>query len=301
MIEERKIERGQVYYVRYDEAVGAEMAVGRPVLIVSNQGDIDDMDTVIVVFMTTGLRKSRNVVKVIFNGRQQYIHCSQIKTMDKIRLSEYLGTLNAKDMSRVGNALALAMSYNGMCKPESSEKNRITELEVELAVHKKLYEKALEKLAEIRFERDTYEIPESEDELCGEPDLVVNEPEPEIEDVFQPQELDLSALQEKFRQYDEQQSEKKNISCIKLNSLLREEKPQQKKKAVEREKPKVKKVKLNKASRYDLENIGIKSQTAYKILEYRIKNGNFRDVEELLLVSGFGRKELNKYGEMLEI
>lgn len=301
MTEERKIERGQVYYVRYDEAVGAEMAVGRPVLIVSNQGDIDEMDTVIVVFMTTGLKKSRNVVKVIFNGRQQYIHCSQIKTMDKIRLSSYLGTLNDKDMSRVGNALALAMSYNGMCKHEPSEKNRITELEVELAVHKKLYEKALEKLAEIRFEKDTYEKHELEEEWSEEPEPIVEEPEPVIEEAFQPPELDLSALQDKFRQYDEQQSEKKNISCIKLNSLLQEEKPKSKKKTVEREKPKVKKVKVNTAHRYDLENIGIKSQTAYKIIEYRIKNGNFHNVEDLLLVSGFGRKELNKYGEMLEI
>lgn len=60
-------------------------------------------------------------------------------------------------------------------------------------------------------------------------------------------------------------------------------------------------MKINKASRYDLENIGIKSQVAYKILEHRIKHGNFHSVEDLLLVSGFGRKELDKYGHMLEV
>lgn len=299
MTEERQIERGQVYYLRFDDSIGDEMGAGRAALIVSNNGDIKDLNTVIVVYVTTGLHKSKNVVKTIFNGRQQYIHCSQIRTLDKSRLSTYLGTLDPKTMMKVSNACALAMSYNSVVTVEKNDNtDALTELKVELDAYKKLYEKALEKLAELRFEKDTYEeelpiIPEvEEEELCEEPEPVVD---------FEPPELDLSALTEKFRQYDEQQSEKKNISYGSLNSLLREEKPQKKKKVVEREKPKVKVVKVNTAHRYDLENIGIKSQTAYKIIEYRIKNGNFRNVEDLLLVSGFGRKELNKYGEMLEI
>ena len=82
---------------------------------------------------------------------------------------------------------------------------------------------------------------------------------------------------------------------------MREEKITPKKKKTERAEPKIKKVKVNKASRYDLENIGIKSQTAYKILEHRIKHGDFHSVEDLLLVSGFGKKELEKFGKMLEV
>lgn len=307
MTEERKFERGQVYYVKYDDAIGGEMSVGRPALIVSNQSDINEMDTVIVVFMTTGLRKSNNVVKIVFNGRQQYIHCSQIKTMDKSRLSECLGKLDDRDMKRVGNALALAMSYNAtiVAPKQPDDKEKITELEVELDVHKKLYEKALEKLAELRFEKDVAEeIPEPEvfEEFPEEPELETEiEPEPElIEDIP----LDISALEKKFRQYDEEQKKKRALSHGDLNSVLAKagtEKPTPKKKSSDRQEPKIKKVKINKASRYDLENIGIKSQVAYKILEYRIKNGNFHDVEDLLLVSGFGRKELNKYGNMLEV
>lgn len=217
MTEEIEMKRGQVYYLKYDDAVGGEMSVGRPGLIVSNNGDIDEMDTVIVVFLTTGLRKSKNVVKVMFNGRPQYIHCSQLKTVDKSRLSEYLGELNADDMKKVGNMLALAMSYNSVVTVEKNDNDdKLTEITVERDAYKKLYEKALEKLAEIRFGIDT--TPESEEKgvlpieesecfevETGEEEVVV---EPDLGDIP----LDISALQKKFQGYDAQQAQKKKKS-----------------------------------------------------------------------------------------
>lgn len=206
MTEERQIERGQVYYLRFDDSIGDEMGAGRAALIVSNNGDIKDLNTVIVVYVTTGLHKSKNVVKTVFNGRQQYIHCSQVRTLDKSRLSTYLGTLDPKTMMRVSNACALAMSYNSVVTVEKNDNtDALTELKVELDAYKKLYEKALEKLAELRFEKDV-----AESQLEEFPEELEIEPEPvEVVEEFEPPELDLSALTEKFRQYDEQQSEKK--------------------------------------------------------------------------------------------
>lgn len=187
------MERGQVYYVRYDDSVGDEMAIGRPVLIVSNNGDISELDTVIVAYMTTGLRKSRNVVKLKMGGKIQYVHCSQLRTISKSRLLDYLGQLSDEDMMKVDNALALAMSYNRPPEKRMAEEEVTTDvadnswMEMELTVYKGLYEKAVRELIELKFQKDTNvvvkEIPvEVEVEKIVEVEKVVEKPRELTED-----------------------------------------------------------------------------------------------------------------------
>ena len=165
-MENSKFERGQVYYLRFDGSIGDEMAVGRPVVIVSNNNDIEEMGTVIVAYMTTGLRKSKNVCGLYFYGKKQYVHCSQLQTVAKERLVEHMGKMSDKDMARITKHLSGALGIDEAEVVETEveiEETKVeveeTEVEVSLRMerdmYKALYERALGDLVKSRFDKDT--------------------------------------------------------------------------------------------------------------------------------------------------
>lgn len=183
-MEERKIERGEVYYVRYDESVGAEMAVGRPVLVVSNQSDIEKYDTVICVFLTRTPGGGHGVVKVMLSGRPSYIKCNQIQTLDKSRFNTLMCKLDEPTMKRVNGALTYAVSANTRpVEVEVETKNDIgIENRVELELYQKLYAKAMAELMEMRFAYDElkFKYNKFENQKTVEPEIEFEEVE-EIE------------------------------------------------------------------------------------------------------------------------
>ena len=167
MPEERKIERGQVYFLREDDSVGAELSIGRPILVLNNQELIDKLPTVIVAYMTTTPKVNNSTVKVFTGKKYGYVILNQLRTIDKSRLNEYICALTHKEQERVNKALSYVLnvgefSANGGEEEEVAveEKapvndiNEIAELKMELALHKALYEKTLEKLIELRLEKD---------------------------------------------------------------------------------------------------------------------------------------------------
>ena len=46
------LKRGAVYYLKTDDSVGRELAIGRPVVILSNSKEIENNDCVIVGMLT---------------------------------------------------------------------------------------------------------------------------------------------------------------------------------------------------------------------------------------------------------
>ncbi len=55
------------------------------------------------------------------------------------------------------------------------------------------------------------------------------------------------------------------------------------------------KVNINEADIYELQRIsGIGEVTAEKIIDYRIKNGKFRVIEDIMKVDGIGRKTFDE-------
>ena len=62
------------------------------------------------------------------------------------------------------------------------------------------------------------------------------------------------------------------------------------------------KININTATQTQLENLpGIGPSIAYKIVEYREKNGKFEEVEELKKVSGIGENKYKKIEDFVEI
>lgn len=61
-------------------------------------------------------------------------------------------------------------------------------------------------------------------------------------------------------------------------------------------------VNLNTATQAQLEALpGVGAKAAQRILEYRQKNGNFKKIEDLMNVKGFGEKSFLKLKSMLTV
>ena len=320
----REIKRGQVYYVRYDDSIGDEMAVGRAVLIVSNNGDIEEMNTVITVFMTTGARKSKNVVTIRFNGKTQHIHCSQLRTFDKSRLGNYIGELDDESMRKVDNMLALAMSYNRPLE----EKVTVTGdgLEMELVKYKKLYERALDEIVEMKFQKDTniiveekvIEVPvEKVVEKIVEKPVVVKETVEKIVEV--PRELTEDEILEYIDKMfgDEPPIEEAPaIEEVSVEEPVVEEASPKKKSGRPKQHgmgcnptrdqleqfKKEGKVNINKDDWWVIAaTTGMSMNAARRIVRTRNQIGRFRTLKDLMKVDFVKASFIEKYGPMMEV
>jgi comEA protein len=62
------------------------------------------------------------------------------------------------------------------------------------------------------------------------------------------------------------------------------------------------KININTAGRYELERLpGVGEATALKIIDFRSKNGAFKRIEDIMLVSGIGEKKFANMKELLTI
>jgi mRNA interferase MazF len=112
---ERKIKRGDMYYANLVFGVGSEQSGKRPVLVVSNDVGNKHSGTVIVAAITS--KQERKYIMPTHCriqaqhglARVSYILLEQIQTIDKVRLLEYIGALNAKAVRKVNKALAVSV------------------------------------------------------------------------------------------------------------------------------------------------------------------------------------------------
>lgn len=110
-----KIKRGDIFYADLSPVVGSEQDGIRPVLIIQNDIGNKYSPTVIALAITT---KSKNNIPThipIKAGsfgleKNSIILVEQVRTLDKIRLREKIGTLDEKTMEQVKEALKLSLS-----------------------------------------------------------------------------------------------------------------------------------------------------------------------------------------------
>ena len=165
--------RGEVYYARYDDGVGSEMGVGRPVVIVSNDIGNETSPVVNVLFMTSAPKHNSTTVPVRTNRRISNVLCNQVATFDKMRLGDKMCTLTEAEMAQIDERLALTFGLPRVdLTVEARLREQIAELKaakeaaevqarVDSELYKKLYERTLEMLVEKRLDED---LPEEEEE-----------------------------------------------------------------------------------------------------------------------------------------
>lgn len=105
-----EIKRGDIWYVSRDTYAGSEQASGRPAVIVSNQKNDENSETVEVVYLTTQPKKDLPTHVAIYSAeRKSIVLCEQITTVSVERLMGYKGHLTAAEMTNVEIALLISL------------------------------------------------------------------------------------------------------------------------------------------------------------------------------------------------
>ena len=113
-ITERSIVRGDLYCADLSPVVGSEQGGIRPVLIVQNNTGNRFSPTLIVAAVTSKADSKANLPTHILlhavHGleRDSLALLEQVRTIDRRRIREYIGTLDEKNMERINQALAVS-------------------------------------------------------------------------------------------------------------------------------------------------------------------------------------------------
>lgn len=108
------VHRGEIYYADLSPVVGSEQGGVRPVLIVQNDVGNKFSPTVIAAAITSQKDKANLPTHIAVNTqgsgliKDSIILLEQVRTLDKHRLREKMGRLDAESMGRVDQALSIS-------------------------------------------------------------------------------------------------------------------------------------------------------------------------------------------------
>ena len=108
------VHRGEIYYADLSPVVGSEQGGVRPVLIVQNDVGNKFSPTVIAAAITSQKDKANLPTHIAVNApgsgliKDSIILLEQVRTLDKHRLREKMGRLDAESMGRVDQALSIS-------------------------------------------------------------------------------------------------------------------------------------------------------------------------------------------------
>ena len=106
--------RGEIYYADLSPVVGSEQGGVRPVLIVQNDVGNRHSPTVIAAAITSRQEKTRLPTHIEIDSqscglaKDRVVLLEQIRTIDKKRLKERMGTLDSTAMDKINNALSIS-------------------------------------------------------------------------------------------------------------------------------------------------------------------------------------------------
>lgn len=112
------IKRGELYYADLSPVVGSEQGGVRPVLIVQNDVGNRYSPTIIAVAVTSQINKAKLPTHIALDTtcglpKDSVILAEQVRTLDKRRLKDKIGSLDEKAMERVNNALLVSLGFFG--------------------------------------------------------------------------------------------------------------------------------------------------------------------------------------------
>ncbi len=85
------ISRYDIYLVNLDPTLGHEIKKTRPCIVISPDEMNNNIDTIIIVPMTTKSHDYPTRIKMRFDGKTSWIVLDQIRTIDKQRLIKKIG------------------------------------------------------------------------------------------------------------------------------------------------------------------------------------------------------------------
>jgi len=103
-------DRGDIVLVNFNPAKGGEMGKLRPAIIMSTQEEIEILNTIIVIPLSTVIEKDAYPYRVFIPKRDNLQHCSdacvyEIRALSKLRLREKVARLSEKEVKNLQKAL----------------------------------------------------------------------------------------------------------------------------------------------------------------------------------------------------
>lgn len=108
------IKRGDIYYADLSPVVGSEQGGVRPVLIVQNDVGNKFSPTVIAAAITSQQEKNNLPTHIEVDAascglsKDSVVLLEQVRTIDKRRLREKMGTLTGTQMNEINQALSVS-------------------------------------------------------------------------------------------------------------------------------------------------------------------------------------------------
>ena len=117
-------QRGEIYWLDFNPATGAEMRETHPALVIQNDVGNQAGALTILAAITSNLRVARLPIGVIVEPEESglpltsVVHLGHIYTVDKRRLGRRAGQLSKATMQRVDQALAVSLGLRPFILPE---------------------------------------------------------------------------------------------------------------------------------------------------------------------------------------
>lgn len=114
-----QVKRGDIFYADLSPVVGSEQGGLRPVLVVQNNVGNKYSPTIIICAITSQINKAKLPTHLEVSAKQyglqkdSVILMEQVRTIDKKRLREKLGTVSDKKMLEVDNCLKVSLALQG--------------------------------------------------------------------------------------------------------------------------------------------------------------------------------------------
>ena len=127
----KQVKRGEIYYADLSPVVGSEQGGVRPVLIIQNDMGNKYSPTVICAAITSRMNKAKLPTHVEIDAsryrivKNSVILLEQIRTIDQIRLKDYIGYADEQVMEQVDSALAISLQNvgSGNCQQDMDRRN----------------------------------------------------------------------------------------------------------------------------------------------------------------------------------
>ena len=114
-----KVKRGDIYFADLSPVVGSEQGGIRPVLIIQNDVGNRYSPTVIAAAITSRQDKSRLPTHIPIEAKEcglqkdSVVLLEQVRTLDKRRLKEKMGSVDYRAMKDINRALSVSFGLIG--------------------------------------------------------------------------------------------------------------------------------------------------------------------------------------------
>lgn len=115
-MEERSFRRGEIYVADLSPYVGSEQGGIRPVIILQNNLGNIFSPTLIVAPLTSRFKKRNLPTHYLIEDVEELkttslVLLEQIKTIDKQRVTEYIGQASKEDIKNIEKALTISLGF----------------------------------------------------------------------------------------------------------------------------------------------------------------------------------------------